>query len=70
MSPFVFDLCEQYASVTFMCRWFMHLVPTQKKLDEIKKQVNKDFESICDRFVDNKLSVHFAEDKTNDSFWK
>ena len=46
----------------------MHLVPTQKKLDEIKKQVNKDFESICDRFVDNKLSVHFAEDKTNDSF--
>ena len=34
--PFVFDLCEPYAisshmSLTFACRRFMHLVPTQKR---------------------------------------
>ena len=25
---------------------------------------NKEFENVCDRFADNKLSVHFGEDKT------
>ena len=34
--PFVFDLCEPYAissqmSLTFTCRRFIHLVPTQKR---------------------------------------
>ena len=29
-----------------------------------KKQLNKDFENVCDWFVDNKLSTHFVEDKT------
>ena len=32
--------------------------------EEIEKQLNKDFENICDWFVDNKLSIHFGEDKT------
>ena len=41
----------------------MHLVPTQK-VDEIEKQLNKYFETICDWFVNNKLSIHFGEDKT------
>ena len=31
---------------------------------EIKKQLTKDFSNICDWFVDNKLSIHFGEDKT------
>ena len=31
---------------------------------KLKKQQNKDFESICDWFVDNKLSIHFGNDKT------
>ena len=29
-------------------------------INQIEKQLNKDFESICDWFVDNKLSIHFA----------
>ena len=29
-----------------------------------KKQLTKDFSNICDWFVDNKLSIHFGEDKT------
>ena len=30
----------------------------------MKKQFNKDFENICDWFVDNKLNMHFGEDKS------
>ena len=33
-------------------------------VNEIDKQLNKNFENICDWFVDNKLSKHFEEDKT------
>ena len=31
---------------------------------QIEKRLNEDFENLCDRFVDNKLSIHFGEDKT------
>ena len=30
----------------------------------LKNQLNKDFGSICDYFVDNNLSIHFDDDKT------
>ena len=40
------------------------LVCQRKNINEIKKQLNKDFESICDWFVDNKLSIHLGDDKT------
>ena len=35
-----------------------------KKVDEIEKQINEDFENICDWFVDSKLSMHFGEGQT------
>ena len=35
-----------------------------KEVDEIEKQLNKDFENICDWFVDNKLSINFGKNKT------
>ena len=41
------------------CNLYQH-----KEVDEIKKQLNKDFEGTCDWFVDNKLSVNFGEDKS------
>ena len=31
---------------------------------QIEKQLNQNFENICDWFIDNKLSIHFEEDKT------
>jgi len=37
---------------------------TDKKIPEIEVKLNKDFNSLCDWFVDNKLSIHFGEDKT------
>ena len=41
------------------CLMFQH-----KEVEEIEKVLNNDFENICDCFVDNKLSIHFGEDKT------
>ena len=40
------------------------LVFTDKNFDNIENQLNKNFNSLCDWFVDNKLSIHFGEDKT------
>ena len=40
------------------------LVFQSKNIKDIEKQLNKDFANICDWFVDNKLSIHFGEDKT------
>ena len=36
----------------------------RKSFEEIKKRLNNDFESVCDWFVHNRLSLHFGEDKT------
>ena len=51
------------------CNLFLYaddacLVCQHKDINETEKQLNKDFESICDWFVDNKLSIHFGNDKT------
>ena len=39
------------------------LVCQRKDINKIEKQLNKDFHSICHWFVDNKLSIHFGDDK-------
>ena len=36
----------------------------RKDINKIENQLNGDFFNICDWFVDNKLSIHFGEDKT------
>ena len=41
------------------------LVFQNKYVKDIEKQLNEDFANICKCFVDNKLSIHFDEDKTN-----
>ena len=35
-----------------------------KDVIKIEKQFNGDFTNICEWFVDNRLSIHFGEDKT------
>ena len=40
------------------------LVFQGKNVIEIEKQLNWDFKNICEWFVDNRLSIHFGEDKT------
>ena len=36
----------------------------QRDINEIEKQLNKDFESTCDWFLNYNLSIHFGDDKT------
>ena len=36
----------------------------EKDVIEIEKQLNRDFKNICEWFADNRLSIHFGEDKT------
>ena len=40
------------------CLMYQH-----RDVEEIEKQLNRNFENVCDWFVDNKLSIHFGEDK-------
>ena len=35
-----------------------------ESVTQIEKQLNQNFENICDWFIDKKLSIHFEEDKT------
>ena len=42
-----------------ICIVFQH-----KNVTEIKKQLLRDFPSLCDWFVHNKLSIHLGQDKT------
>ena len=40
------------------------LVFTDKNFDNIENKLNENFNSICDWFVNNRLSIHLGEDKT------
>ena len=42
------------------CLMYQH-----RDVNEIEKQLNNNFENFCDWFVDNKLNIHFGEDKPN-----
>ena len=40
------------------------LMHQHRDVEEIEKQLSKDFENVSDWFVNNKFSIHFGEDKT------
>ena len=40
------------------------LVYQDKDIKVIERRLNTDFSNLCDWFVDNKLSIHFGQDKT------
>ena len=37
---------------------------SDENVSSIEKHLNADFNSLCEWFIDNKLSIHFGEDKT------
>ena len=37
---------------------------TDKDIKSIENNLNRNFNSLCDWFIENKLSIHFGEDKT------
>ena len=51
--------CELILYADDTCLIFQH-----KDVKVIEKQLNGNFSSMCGWFVDNKLSIHFGEDKT------
>ena len=51
--------CDLFLYADDTCLLFQH-----KDLERIKEELTKTFSNICDWFVDNKLSIHFGEDKT------
>ena len=69
MGPFIFlfyinDIPQAVKSNILLyaddtCIFFQHA-----DVNVIEKQLNEDFSNLCDWFVDNKLSIHFGEDKT------
>ena len=61
---YVNDMPQAVKSNLFLYADDSCLMYQHKDVSEIEEQLNKDFENVCDWFVDNKLSIHFGEDKT------
>ena len=51
--------CELFLYADDSCLVFQH-----RNEKVIEEQLNKDFANLCEWFVDNKLSIHFGDDKT------
>ena len=69
LGPLLFLLYVNDMSQSVTCDLLLYaddscLVFEGKNIDEIENRLNTDFNSLCDWFVDNKLSIHFGEDKT------
>ena len=61
---YINDMPESVSSELFLYADDSCLVFQHKDVKEIEKQLNKDFSDLCDWFVENKLSIHFGDDKT------
>ena len=61
---YVNDIPQAAKSNLFLYADGSCLLFQRKDLIEIEKQLNEDFRNICEKFVDNTLSIHFGEKKT------
>ena len=51
--------CDLFLYADDSCLVYQH-----KDGEQIERNLNKNFSGVCDWFVDNKLKIHFGEDKT------
>ena len=58
------DMPQTVKSNLFLYLHDSCLICQHRGVEENGKQLNKDLENVCNWFVDNKLSIHFGEDKT------
>ena len=68
LGPLLFLIYVNNRSETVKCYFFLYVndscsVCQHKDINEIEKQLNANFLNICDWFVDNKLVIHFGEEK-------
>ena len=68
LGPLVFLIHINDMSQAIKCNLFLYaddryLLCQHENINEIEKQLKKDFETIFDWSVDNKLRIHFADDK-------
>ena len=69
LGPLLFLIYVNDMPMAVKCNLFFYandtcLVFQSKNVKDIEKPLNEDIAHICDSFVDNKLSIHFGEDKT------
>ena len=69
LGPLLFLLYVNGMPQTVKCDLFLYADDTYftfqlENVKEIEDQLNLDFSSLCDWFIDNKLSIHLGKDKT------
>ena len=69
LGPLLFLIYINDIPMAVKCDLFLYvddtcLVFQSKNVKDIEMWLNEDFANICDWFVDNKLSIHFSENKT------
>ena len=66
---YVNNMSQAVKSILFLCAADSYLMYQHRDVNEIEKQLNKDFENICHWFVDNKLKIQFGEDKAKSTLF-
>ena len=61
---YVNDMAQAVTSTLLLYADYSCILYQHKDVVQIEKRLIHDFENHCDWFVDNKLSIHFGEDKT------
>ena len=69
LGPLLFLIYVNDMSQTVKSNQFLHAADSclafqGKHVIEIEEQLNEDFTNICERFVDNRVSIHFGEYKS------
>ena len=69
LGPFIFLLYVNDMAQAVDCDLLLHaddscLIFRDKCIQQIEVSLNRNFNTLCDWFIENKLSIHFGEDKT------